>query len=587
MYYELFTLPWILMDTLWAYFNLTDVLSDSPSLVWIACSAFFGIAAILIEIDCVRRLVVDRNGREACLNAAETLWVAGNVMWMLQDSLTHWRWMYVSAVWLFLIGTVFVFFSLVQSDVSAVPGTEEDNSIRGDSIANNVAFELNIHQSVNVNSNVPALASCGITNVVEKKRPRRSRGLPRLLKHVTIVPKNLPNQASNFSQIVARLALNSLNEPEASITLLDLGYVTQRLAEWRTFMPRVHPHYAVRSHADKKVVQLLSQLQCGFACATAEEVALALSRGASPEDIIFSGACSRRHLDYIKEAGVRLIPFEDAAELRKVAALGHSTAQLLLQLAPSSLSPSQQRKEWGLLLDLAVELGLHVSGISLGTGPGREEYGNREEALRDARDVFALATEKGFSMELIDLGNVDISKLTTFQSLAETIQDQLARWLPNDSFSTLRVIACPGQLFTRCASALLTRVVAKDVKPESNASPNITYVLNDGLYGGFAGVLADRTQLIPPQAVGFEKQDQVVQRCQFLGPGRDQFDVVLKDATAPEFEEGDWLIWPSIGQRASASCLRGLDPDDEDDPRALVWYYAEAGHLPEDQHELQ
>lgn len=425
------------------------------------------------------------------------------------------------------------------------------------------------------------------------------------MKRVTVLPRGFSNKMPNFTQKVARLALNSYGNPQAPIALLDLGQVQKRLLEWKNLLPRVHPHYAVRSHADKKIVQLLSQGGCGFACATADEVALVLALGVSPEDVVFCEACKlKTHLNFVKEKGVRLMSADGAAELHKIAA-EFPTARLLLQLAPPKdaspcrLSPVQfgaLRTEWASLLDLAAELGIEVVGASLRVCPGCEVWGSLQAALSDARDFFALASESGHSMEVLDLGGIDSVNGATFADVAGTIQEELSQQFSAEEFSSLRIVASPGQLFTRSASMLLTQVISKeevgappsDVESpavDSNSdSPAIHYVINAGVYGAFSKVLTDRIEPEPPIVVPLGIHDRPIRRCSFLGPARDERDVVMKDTLLPELEEGEWILWPGICARTSGTRSASNDDDagEESLPHSQVWYYAEDGSVTED-----
>lgn len=592
MYYELFTLPWIIMDTLWSYFNLQDVLNAHPSIICLVFSAIFGVAAIVICADCVRRQLAAGERSEASLAMAEAIWVTGNVVWMLEDSITHFKWMKYSAIALFASGPLLVICSVFSTD----DAQEEAHTVTPRLLLQVDAACLEAGSATE--AMVAAECTPAVPEATKKKRHNSDKArskTPRLMKRVTVLPKGLSDKTPNFSQLVARLALRAAKEPEKSIALLDLGHINKKLAEWRTLLPNVHPYYSLRGQGDKKILQLLGQEHCSFSCATAEEVSRVLSLGVPPQDVLFCEVPKvKAHVSYVKEKGVELMPFDNAAELRKIAG-EFPAARLLLQLAaPKGLSsaPVQfgaPRTEWSNLLAMAVELGLKVVGVSLRSGPGCEEWGLSEDALKDARDVFALATDAGYSMEVLDLGGVDIPG-QEFSHIAANIAEKLLKWYPAEAgFATLRVIASPGQLFTRQASMLLTQVIGKVAGPPE--CPRTQYVLNAGLYGAFASSLTDRTELKPPVPVSLGERERAVHPCCFLGPSRDERDVVLKEASMPELEEGEWILWPSIcaqlsAKRSSSSVNEADNSDAEVQPSnsTEVWYYTESGNLPEDLH---
>jgi hypothetical protein len=75
MYYELFTLPWILMDTLWVYFDWVDITAGQQWVTLIVLSGCFGAAAIALNTDTVRRLFASQQKSEALLALAEVVWL--------------------------------------------------------------------------------------------------------------------------------------------------------------------------------------------------------------------------------------------------------------------------------------------------------------------------------------------------------------------------------------------------------------------------------------------------------------------------------------------------------------------------------
>lgn len=609
MYYELFTLPWILMDTFWAYFDLMDIMKERCGYICLALSAFFGVLAIGIQTDCVRRLIVSRQRSEAALSLAECFWVTGNVIWMLEDSLTHWQWMYITAIVLFATGPCLIIASIFSTDEDLEKVTASFIDCERVSIVNHTPAIINQAQRARaVQEALPACLkaqyiTCAVPDAIKKKHhSARSRKASRLMKRVTILPRSSSDQSPNFAQLVARLALNALSEPGKAINLINLGHVSQRLVEWRKCLPNVLPHFAVHSFADRKVVELLHQGRCSFACATAEEVSLVLSLGASPEDVLFCEVRKlKAHLSYVKEKGVRTMPFDDAAELRKIAA-EFPTAQLLLQLAPHKDEAGHTlaaqfgaaRAEWPSLLALAAELGLEVVGVSCRKGPGGKVCGSLAHALKDARDVFKLASECGFSMRVLDLGGVDAPNDVAFGDVAATIQGQLTFWFPAVTFPKLRVIASPGQLFTRNASMLLTQVIAKEpalkdkdsgvsaAQEGNSGSAEFQYVLNAGLYGAFASILADPTEPEQPKVLALYAEDRPVRSCSFHGPSRDALDVILKKTSMPELHAGEWILWPRIFPQPSKTRSSSSDDADHDKHQSQVWYYAVDGCLPQE-----
>mmetsp|Transcript_44385 Transcript_44385/g.78010 ORF Transcript_44385/g.78010 Transcript_44385/m.78010 type:complete len:489 (+) Transcript_44385:263-1729(+) len=426
----------------------------------------------------------------------------------------------------------------------------------------------------------------------QKTRLRTKSRSSYLAKDVTIIPTRAETEEDKSSQVprAARLALQALGDPDEPILVMDLGQVSRKLHEWRSHLPRVRPHYAVKCNPDKKMVQLLKDGQCGFDCATLAEISAVLKIGGNPEDIIFAHPCKpRSHIRFAKEHGVKHMTFDNAAELQKIAN-EFPDAKLLLRLVcedahakcPMSMKFGAREEDWEPLLARAASLNLHVVGVSFHVGSGCTEPGAFQKASSDARKVFDIAKEKGFAMDILDIGGgfpgVDTPEIR-FRDLAQGISEDLSRLFPEADWPQLRIIAEPGRFFAHSAAALLTKVIAKaqvtdgTVKDDGD-EPKFRYYLNDGLYGSFNCLIFDHAEVFP-ELLDADWQKRPDRRCCIFGPTCDGFDMIVKETTLPELDEGDWVLWRDMGAytSAAASKFNGF-------PDAKVWYYAEHGSLP-------
>mmetsp|Transcript_118545 Transcript_118545/g.187723 ORF Transcript_118545/g.187723 Transcript_118545/m.187723 type:complete len:493 (+) Transcript_118545:359-1837(+) len=396
-------------------------------------------------------------------------------------------------------------------------------------------------------------------------------------------------------RLAASLALDELGDPEEPILLVDLSRVSQKLAQWRRHLPRVIPHYSVKCNPDKHLLRRLQEGGCGFDCTSMEEIHRVLSIGAAPEDVVFSHPVKlRSHLRFAKTKNVPLMSFDNEAELRKIAA-EFPAAKLLLHLAAEdaseqssmSLKFGARRRDWASLLSVARDLGLNVVGASCHVGSRCEERGSLEKMLSDAADVFTLASERGFTMSMLDIGSSfpsDVLDSSAFEEFGTKLSEQLERRFPRGDFPSLRIIARPGRLFARSCANLLTKVLAKAEAKQSSDSRNddctekneltFWYHLNDGLYGSFNCVFYDQAVVTPELLLTatLERSDRLNRPCSIFGPTCEAFDVVMKEHVMPELQEGDWLLWRNMGAytSASGSKVSGF-------PQPKVWYYDGAG----------
>merc|ERR1740122_623928 len=79
------------MDTCWEYMNYRAVLGEPRRGPWLPLSAVAGTVALAMQGDSLRQS--SRSGTcsrgDLALSLAELLWVLGNVVWMLEDLLSH------------------------------------------------------------------------------------------------------------------------------------------------------------------------------------------------------------------------------------------------------------------------------------------------------------------------------------------------------------------------------------------------------------------------------------------------------------------------------------------------------------------
>eukprot|EP00746_Dinoflagellata_sp_MGD_P012078 gnl/MRDRNA2_/MRDRNA2_125584_c0_seq1.p1 gnl/MRDRNA2_/MRDRNA2_125584_c0~~gnl/MRDRNA2_/MRDRNA2_125584_c0_seq1.p1 ORF type:complete len:487 (-),score=103.15 gnl/MRDRNA2_/MRDRNA2_125584_c0_seq1:23-1483(-) len=375
-------------------------------------------------------------------------------------------------------------------------------------------------------------------------------------------------------------ALEELSNPDEAVVLLHIGKILEQHLKWRTHLPTIQPYYAVKCNPDKKIIQVLNSMGAGFDVATEAEMNLVLSLGVDPKNIVYSHPCKpRSHLRHSAKKNVQLMSFDNESELKKIAEESPE-ANLLLRIVcedknaqcPMSMKFGAARRQWPGLIRTAKQRGLSIAGVSFHVGSGCKEPNSFEIALRDAKDVFALASEHGFNPSVLDIGGgfpgVDRDGDVRFEDIADTICRDLKQFFPKSEFPSLKVIAEPGRFFACSASTLLTKVFAKMKiqDPQDDAtSTSFRYYLNDGLYGSFNCVLYDHATVQPELLA---PRDGPLKKCCLFGPTCDGFDVIIKEHHIPELEEGDNIIWRDMGAytTAAATHFNGF-------PTPHIWYY--------------
>ena len=351
---------------------------------------------------------------------------------------------------------------------------------------------------------------------------------------------------------------NGPDSLDVPLILMDLAKVVERFELWKRLMPTVEPWYAVKCNPNPTLIRLLRELGCNFDCATPFEIDLVKSLGHPADKIVYAHPTKPvSHLKSAKQSGVKLTVFDNEAELRKIACV-HPEAELLIRLAPIDDSKAQcpMSIKFGApphrvrpLLELAKDLVLNVIGVHFHVGSGCTDVSAYRGALTEARRVFDLAGECGFSFTLLDIGGGYPGSEEPGQIQFEAIAEEINTLLPV-LFPDTRVIAEPGRFFAMAACALVTKVVSK-----ADLGNRMRYHLNDGLYGSFNCLLYDHAELPNPTVVrSVSGESDPAVPCCIFGPTCDGFDrVAEKCLTLPEMQVGDLIIWDKMGAYTSAA----------------------------------
>ncbi|CAM9285136.1 unnamed protein product [Ectocarpus fasciculatus] len=207
---------------------------------------------------------------------------------------------------------------------------------------------------------------------------------------------------------------------------VDVECVLHKYRRWHDCFPRVKPFYAVKCNPNSEVVRVLAATPgCGFDCASPAEMDQVLECGVDPSRIIYANPCKDlAALEHALSAGVATMTFDSKDELYKIrrlldsrtkvsdGGLGEYSVQLVLRLrVPDSHSDCPLGEKYGAteeacgeLVSLAVELCLHLVGISFHCGSGCQNAQAYPEALAVARSVFDIAARQGVKLTLLDIG---------------------------------------------------------------------------------------------------------------------------------------------------------------------------------------
>jgi len=129
---------------------------------------------------------------------------------------------------------------------------------------------------------------------------------------------------------------------------------------------------AVKCCPDAVLLKIMSLLGAGFDVASQHELQLALDLGTPADQIIFANPCKpKSHIAFAREKNIKLMTFDNAAELVKIKEV-YPEAELVLRMLPPNNAAAicnfgskfgASLRESERLLDRAKDLGLHIVGV--------------------------------------------------------------------------------------------------------------------------------------------------------------------------------------------------------------------------------
>ena len=187
------------------------------------------------------------------------------------------------------------------------------------------------------------------------------------------------------------------------------------------------------------------------------------------------------------------------------------------------------------LLQALKKLDLHVSGIAFENNEDSSTAVDYNKMVGLSKLIISSAkqTDAGNCISSINLGAV----LNPEQ--AEGISEHFGSGIDGIQFKI-----GISRLITESAFTLFTKVIGK-----SEGSEKRTYVLNDGVFGSFVGILTTDNPLSTPHILScLPREDQSIGPCDFLGPSGHDLDVIgLGVPIERDLDVGDWVAFHDIG----------------------------------------
>ena len=334
----------------------------------------------------------------------------------------------------------------------------------------------------------------------------------------------------------------------------SLDKVEENYQFMRRHLPRAGVFYAMKANPTPEILSRLAGLGAHFDVASAGEMEILHELGVDGSQMIYANPVKdMRGLEAARKFNVRRFTFDDPTEIPKMAAAVPGADVLVRIAVRNNKALVDLNTKFGAPVEEALDLlltakkaGLHAMGICFHVGSQSLSTAAYEEALLVARKLFDEAAEKGMHLTDLDIGggfpvpdahglNVDLA------AMMEAINKQIDRLFPDTAVWTE-----PGRYMCGTAVNLVTSVIGT-----KNRGEKPWYILDEGIYGCFSGIMYDHwTYPLHCFGKGHKKPSM------FGGPSCDGIDVLYRDFMAPELKIGDKVLVTEMGAYTSVSATR-------------------------------
>jgi len=351
--------------------------------------------------------------------------------------------------------------------------------------------------------------------------------------------------------------------------VVDHKMLRRNVADFKKYLPRVQPYYAVKANSDPAIVKTLYEAGASFDVASLPEFLIVyeyIKNLPTPErqhyiwdKIIYAHPIKANETLMALDQYKPLVTYDNLEEIGKIKKYApHAGLALRLKVLNTG-SMVELSSKFGAapgeavdLIEAAHKVGLIVEGLSFHVGSQCTNFQNYVQALNLAAGIFKEARLRGFNLKLLDIGGgfpapYD-ANVEPFKALAHKLNAELKRLFPKH----IEILAEPGRFMVATAATVVAKVIGKAFRDGKTC-----YYINDGVYHTYSGVIFDHCHY-PVKA--FKRGPTTI--CAVFGPTCDALDTVSLSEELPDLQLGDLVYSENIGaySHASSTFFNGFPP---------------------------
>uniref|UniRef100_A0A8C7A8E8 Antizyme inhibitor 1 n=1 Tax=Neovison vison TaxID=452646 RepID=A0A8C7A8E8_NEOVI len=335
----------------------------------------------------------------------------------------------------------------------------------------------------------------------------------------------LLDEGTNLGNVIDNYVYEHTLTGKNAFFVGDLGKIVKKHSQWQNIVAQIKPFYTVKCNSTPAVLEILAALGTGFACSSKVNPLFSLNRKFN----VYFLTCN-------------------------CMVLLHIATEDNIGGEEGNMKFGTTLKNCRHLLECAKELDVQIIGVKFHVSSACKESQVYVHALSDARCVFDMAGEFGFTMNMLDIGGGFTGTEFQLEEVNHVISPLLDVYFPEGS--GIKIISEPGSYYVSSAFTLAVNIIAKKVVENDKFSsgvektgsdePAFMYYMNDGVYGSFASKLSEDLNTIPEVHKKY-KEDEPLFTSSLWGPSCDELDQIVESCLLPELNVGDWLIFDNMG----------------------------------------
>ncbi len=325
---------------------------------------------------------------------------------------------------------------------------------------------------------------------------------------------------------------------------------------WRTHLPTVQPHYAVKANNDPQLLRWLAAFGVQFDCASIREMHDVQAAGAHPaKDIVYAQPC--KTVADIKKAAALQVPLtvvdspEEVDKLREARWPGNVLIRLLV---PDKGSAQPFSRKFGAPIDWVPDIRRALDAARIPHVGWSFHVGSMCSApaqFATAIQLAAAASTTPTSRQIVDLGGGFLHDAPSFAAAAAAIKTAMPLFPP-----TTRWIAEPGRFFAAPAAEAEIEVIGVKSRlppacpsgdPSDRRHPvGVRATVDESVYGLFSNIPFD-AQIPEFHHIDPQARHRPPTPTTLFGRTCDSADCLAEDILLPELRVGDRLRVPTMG----------------------------------------